>query len=431
MSRAPLTSAQLDRIEDALEDLDLGVVESFRDAPDPDSAVLADHLQAYHQILELSRDVMPLQDAPLGVLDSVMAEAHAVAAANVAAGASAVAVTPAVEAAEPTPSLWQRMRASIWVPALGFAGAAALLLVVVRPAADSSAEPDVVARAEAPAAAAAATAKTESADERLADAAANAEPAGGVLSQYGDGLARGGGAVPVPPAEPEAEPETEEEADQYAGEVAAALGEKTKEVDDRRSRVRQKGDDAPVDVDIVEQKPSKPEPAPPPPPPVVQEPTRDAPKPGPSKAPSKKAPPRKSAGSKSNTAKDLPGVGGSLGKSDPAPGSGGAGGGATEDGEAQEAVLAKLVSRGESRRRSGNCGMAQLDFKKASTAGDAKTRAKAWAGMGLCELEAGNDSAAQSHFSRARAADPSIKAFIDRERSKLRGAMDPAPQSKK
>ncbi len=129
-SGVQFSPAELDRLEDALEDLEvLG--------PPADGAddAVSHRLSEFHELLQLSREAMPVQAVPAGLLDDVLAEAR-IAAAN---GAPA----------EPA-SWWSRWRLRVWVPTLAFAGSAALLLVMLWPAsdADQAAAPELVAKAD-------------------------------------------------------------------------------------------------------------------------------------------------------------------------------------------------------------------------------------------------------------------------------------------
>ncbi|MBL4685485.1 MAG: hypothetical protein JKY37_12900, partial [Nannocystaceae bacterium] len=55
------------------------------------------------------------------------------------------------------------------------------------------------------------------------------------------------------------------------------------------------------------------------------------------------------------------------------------------------------------------------------------TRAKALAGLGLCELSAGDEAAANALFASARAADRTVAAFIEQQRAKIEAG---SPQSR-
>lgn len=109
---------ELDRIEDALASLELADV-----VTDPSPHVAA-RLREYQQLLVASRDALPLQDVPAGLLDGVLAEARQAA--------------PALEpAAAPKPSWWRRFRRNFLVPATALAGTAALVLFIARPDPDT------------------------------------------------------------------------------------------------------------------------------------------------------------------------------------------------------------------------------------------------------------------------------------------------------
>ena len=147
-SRLDLTPADLDRLEDALEDLELSSAQG--DASDDP---VAQRLSEYREILRIGREAMPLEDVPAGLLDGVLTEAR-----------QAAAAAPA--AAKAAPSFWARWRLGVWVPAVAFAGSAALLLVVLVPK-DEAPATGTVAQAER---------SKEAKAEAKADAKAGAAP---------------------------------------------------------------------------------------------------------------------------------------------------------------------------------------------------------------------------------------------------------------
>lgn len=110
------TPAELDLLEDALE----WVGDPTRHAelaamPAP----LRQRAEEYASILALSREAMPEEDVPPGLLDGILAEAR-----RAAPGPAPVAEGP---------SFWERLRRSFLLPGLALAGTAALLLWVARP----------------------------------------------------------------------------------------------------------------------------------------------------------------------------------------------------------------------------------------------------------------------------------------------------------
>lgn len=347
-----LGPAELDRIEDALEDLEL-VSPSDLDADD----VVGQELLEFRELLKLSREAMPLEEVPPGLLDGVIEEAQQVAA-NTA---------PA-----PAESWWSRLRVGVWMPTLAFAGSAALLLVLLWPAAeDGGVADDTVARAEpeSPAAAPIAEAPAEG-EQRLADAKleqtdrdANADPFGLREPERGDalGLGRAGAAEDVLETEEALEEEPEEPA-------AVAKGSKPKPARSRASTGSSSGSAK------AGKKSSGG---------VYDEPVLPAPK--------SPAPGASSGDKKKDSGPDL----------------------------------MFEVQQGDKARRAGNCGLARMRYDKARQTSNDRVRARALAGKGLCEEAAGNSGKAKKLFDQARAADPGVDAFIKTE---LRRLGDDEPQ---
>lgn len=368
-SRIDLTPADLDRLEDALEDLELESVPSELAADDP----VAQRFSEYRELVLLAREAMPLEDVPAGLLDGVIAEAHqAAAAAPVAAAAS--------------PSFWSRWRLGTWVPALAFAGSAALLLVMLVP---RGSEP---AGAEVAAAPHGAGSKESSKADAKADASAAdrqlafAEPARQEEGSFGEREQRAGGlaigerapdAAPPPLAEPSAAAEAPTDDEAKATE------------DPLRRKSGTGGKDSPT---------SEPKPAP--------------------KAPAS--------------------AGGSKGKSEPRPDPlGGVDTGNRDQGEDQKKAdasdLRSEIARADADRRGGSCGLAKMRYDKLRKADDAHVRARALAGAGLCAAASDDMTTAKKLFAQARAADPDVSSFIDGELARLEGSRtnmaDPAPQA--
>ena len=435
MSRGHLTASQLDRIEDALEGLeDFGVDDALLSSSDEDSRIVAEHLDAYRQILVLTRDALPLEDAPVGALDGVIAQAHA------SVGAAGVDDVEPVAAAkgEDGKSWWQRLHAAVWVPALGFAGAAAMLLLVLQPGgqeeapvvaqsdvgdapgrraseAGAAAPDDKDAKPEAPA--------TEAIEDgRLADAVTTRDEAEENLR--GAGLER--------------RPRVRERGDAVdpfaAGDEAGPGQAEDADVDPARG-IALGGADAPPPA--VTPKPA-PNAAP-------KKKTKTSSKPsggvfpGSTKTPSAPPPPADPAPEPEPT----PDVGGKLDDEEKQNDAGKDVGGDAKKGakndnkqsgkkKEQPAVdYLHVLQRGEKARKLGKCGSAKGDFNEAKLSPDAKIRARALAGLGLCALSAGNDATAESMFSKARKADPSIDSFISRERKAIEGSAPAAQKQSK
>lgn len=356
--RRAFSPAELDLVEDALERLETdGVPAELRD--DEDRAHLAGELEAYREILRLGREAMPLEEVPTGVLDAVLEEAR-----RAAAGAP-----------RPTGvSWWKRWRARVFLPMLAFGGSAALILWMVRPH-DGA---DMHARAEPSAAqaqsetlrpqsepSAAGLLASESAP--LADASRSEEKA----EAFAEGeLERGQGALGEPRAEQAAD---DDEADGRRSRIL----EREPDLDDRSGGGRAPGAKGSA---------------------------------GPAPAPEPKPKPSKRGGAgdrKTSTGASSP--------FEPKPSTNKSEAPKKKDVDVDPPSALDELALADARRRSGACGTARKTYELHRSAPDPKVRARALAGLGLCEMEAGRASAAQSFFNAARAADPSIGTFIDRE----------------
>lgn len=302
----PLAPEELDRIEDALEWL-----ETIETIDDPSPRV-RDELAAYREILVASRDAMPLEEVPAGLLDDVIAQAHA------SSGSPTPVAAPG--SGPQAGGFWARFRRSFLIPALALAGTSALVLWIARPDPDALGvdRAEVASREPGPSAAKAADgAGAPAQDARAPAGAAAPEPA---RSQTVDAQSA--------PATPSATP---------APDPAAGL---------------QRLDDAPVE----EQKP----------------------------------------------AAEI----GDLGKQADLPGKDKAPGGWD------------LIEKADSARKAGDCRSARDGYLFAAEDDDPAVRARAFAGLGLCDQAAGNSDAAEENFAKARDEDPAIDAVIDREKAK-------------
>lgn len=316
---------ELDRIEDALEGLeDNALVEDA-------SPIVHDLLTEYRDILVASREALPMQEVPDGVLASVFAEAHA-----------AAPLTTA-ESPEPVkrPGFFERLRKSFLVPSLALAGTAALVLWISRPqdAAELMDAPndDAIATAKSADAAAAAPEKT-------VEAAASVDPE---VVEGDEAPARTqqapASAAPVIPgaAEPAPEPKTEPEPDEKSQQTLG--GRVNGGLDDLG--------DAPDEVKA------------------------------------------------------------DKGKTE-------AGGPAWH-----------LIERADRSRQDGDCAAARSDYGIATEDDDPGVRARAYAGIGLCNESAGDDAGALDAFERARGTDPGVNKYINAERNPS-GAYRPKPRPK-
>ncbi len=361
-----LTPAQLDRLEDALEDLELGPVPTAS-ADDP----VGQRLVEFHDLLQLSREALPMEDVPAGLLDGVMAEATA-----------AAAMAPA----KTESSLWSRLKLGVWLPTLAFAGSAALLLVVLLPSNDDAA---AVATATQPAEAPLEQARPDAAKEeepRLAaridsNEAAAADPFGV------DGAARGE-AVNVGERAPDPAPPTDVLAD---------------DADAEKSEDAQAAEPAAAPV-------AKPKPMP-----------KSKSKGNSSPAPSRGSGSGAMGGSKKGGGALPPSKPSKPSKKKDAPGS-----------SSRDDDLWQEVDEGDALRRRGNCGLAKMRYSKARRAEQSAIRARALAGQGLCEYAAGEIGKAKKLFAQARAADPGVDGFINAQLAALpadRAQYDQADES--
>lgn len=369
-----LSPAQLDQLEDALEDLELGGAGSGLDP------LVESRLGEYQQVLSLCRDAMPLQDVRPGLLDGVLAEAQA----SAPVAATAAQSQDQDSGREPW---WKRFRLSVWVPALAVAGSAALVLLLVRPAAEqeSASMSGPIAQADAPPAAAAkaeaaadankeqsAAAQpeiaSEAANEILRDGLADAsvEEARRGRLRFGDEQERGVAAdEPSSAAEPEPEPEPvpEQKRDRKADDAELGglgkIGGKGK----RQQRPPSSPSKASGGSSTKTPKPNA-------------EPQRPSPK-APASTPAKP--------------------------------------GAVE--EVTGAMSA--IASGDKFRQKGDCGRARKKYASVRKDGSAEVRGRALAGLGLCELAAGHTDSAESLFRQARLASPKVGSFISRERKKI------------
>jgi hypothetical protein len=371
-SHLDLGPADLDRLEDALEDLELS--EPLLDhglgglglrADDP----VAQRLAEFRQILRASRQALPLEEVPAGLLDGVLAEARQAAAA--AAGAAVAS----------KPSFWARWRLGVWVPTLAFAGSAALLLLVLVPKDDEADTTARVAQSDHTGPGAEQKAEQKPApDDRLAFAELDRAEGARDGVMRGDGLAVGerapdpAAAPPVAAQAPAGQAPVEEQA------AADPVMPKGAAEPDRRKRAPTSGSGATGSAGAL---PSPPKPS--------------------------------ASGGKGKTAPS---------KKDEPPRLSDEGG----------ADLWPEITRADTDRRGGSCGLAKMRYDKLRKTDDARVRARALAGLGLCEAVAGSKGTAEKLFAQARAADPEVGGFIDRELAALEdtraNAYEPSPARK-
>ncbi|MGH1347468.1 MAG: hypothetical protein ACRBN8_38265 [Nannocystales bacterium] len=399
---------QLDALEDALEDLELsGIPLEFED-----DVAVSSRLSEYRDLLQLSREALPPVDVPAGVLDSVLAVARDEAA------LPALSATPRDGAAgSTTPDTsdtpwWKRL--SLWVPTLAVGASAALVLVMVQGTL-RDAEPGTATVAQAETAEAEqgkdddkqAFANDGALLERGSELRAAAEPV--ALADEDDerlggdrgltrgrlrgsaALDRGVGAgersieeeLNAEP-EPEPEPESESESAVIPSSPSAGAGpSESKSALDPSDKViyeKSKGGARPA-ANERQAKPSETAPSRS----SGKKQDAPAPQPGPAPKPTKSKPKSKAPS-----------------------------GGAAVPG-ADETPTGSLAAA-DGNRRKGRCGPARTVYRGLLDHDDAKIRARALAGLGLCALDGGETEGAEAYFARARSADSGIGAFISRER---------------
>jgi hypothetical protein len=80
------------------------------------------------------------------------------------------------------------------------------------------------------------------------------------------------------------------------------------------------------------------------------------------------------------------------------------------------------IARGDRKRHRGECGEARNEYTLALDDVDARVRARAHAGLGLCDAMRGDRSSADAAYKVARELDAEIAGFIDNERARGSGA---------
>jgi hypothetical protein len=101
----------------------------------------------------------------------------------------------------------------------------------------------------------------------------------------------------------------------------------------------------------------------------------------------------------------------------------------TEDEDSEESPVVDpsgtprwdIIARGDRARHKGDCDAARTEYKLALGDADARVRARAHAGIGLCSAADGASGAADSAYKAARELDPEISGFIETERPRGAG----------
>ncbi|MCH9684143.1 MAG: hypothetical protein K0V04_22110 [Deltaproteobacteria bacterium] len=348
MAEGSLAPAELDRLEDALEGLEDDAALERWLTVEP-SETVRERLTSYRSILDATREAMPIEEVPSGVLDGVIAEAQ-----------RAAAVAPVAAAAKA--SWWQRMRGSYVVPAVALAGTAVLVLWVGQPN-----EAGVTATAPVELAEGEASRSRAKLDETVDAAAPAKEEAAGR-------------AAPAPAAQ--APPQDAE------GIKGVELGATLEARPEEDAQAQQE-----VTPDVV--------------------------------------PEVASNDKKMGTLGEAPGTKPVNADPKPTPTTGAAG---PANGRWD------IISRGDRARQEGDCIAARDEYAVALEDDDPAVRARAFAGLGLCDASMGATASADGNFERARELDGEIGVFIDSQqqrkppRSKKRSkskrkASRPAPKS--
>ncbi len=375
---------QLDALEDALEDLEFSGIPAELE----DDGAVVERLGEYRDLLQFSRVALELEEVPAGALAGVLAEAREV-----------VALEPAAERpppqAEETVTPWWR-RIGLWIPALAVGASAALVLVLVNSTLPAADEPAVVARVE------------ESANPAGDQASQKAEEKLILSETQLEGLQAA--------AEPKDAPSGDDAlpVDANRGRLRGMGAGRTDDaprpqiVEEARSEAEADGDGSlggvrgPDEGGKRDRRPSaKPSTTPPAPAKGKKKSSKGSvPSAGPRNAPARPAPAQPA----------LPDPAPSGAKSEPA-----SGGGAPAA-EAPATDPWGGIAEADALRRKGRCGSAEPKYRASSKSDDTKVRARAWAGLGLCALTRGDNSSAESLFTRARQADSSVAAFIEAQR---------------
>lgn len=371
MSNGQLSPAQLDQLEDALEDLELRELDGIEDED------VHARLSSYQEILRLSRDVMPLEDVPVGLLDGVLAEARE--------SSPVPVLEPA--AIEPVTPWWQSWR-TWFIPGVAVVATAALVLVIVVPRDE---EPPVVATAE--------ELKPSLSASNGANPVAPVDSAKWPMPGAAEARDR---ALDLAAASPEPEPD------------ATPLGGVSRTVATEQPAVEAKREES-SSASLSEEEADMESPA--------EYAAKDVDGYGDKAAASKKGssfgyeppPPAKPKRSRSvvqkqsSTGSEGQGAGGPRPSAPPTPES------------IEDAIFdgAKALAQGDRWRAQDDCGAARSYYRQAEEDENATIRARALAGLGLCSLMAGDEIQAERYFSRAESTDAKVRSYIRGERKRI------------
>lgn len=93
-----------------------------------------------------------------------------------------------------------------------------------------------------------------------------------------------------------------------------------------------------------------------------------------------------------------------------------------------------IVVRGDRARQAGDCVAARDEYALALEDDEARVRARAFAGLGLCDAVSGDEASADANYERARGLDDEIGGYIESQNERSRGAekksRKPAKKSK-
>lgn len=81
-----------------------------------------------------------------------------------------------------------------------------------------------------------------------------------------------------------------------------------------------------------------------------------------------------------------------------------------------------IVVRGDRARQAGDCVAAREEYALALEDDEARVRARAFAGLGLCDAMAGDEASADANYERARGLDDEISSYLDSQSQRSRGA---------